>query len=158
MVNMSDASVIGWSNDGMSFIIRDEAQLSSRVLPQFFKSDKYESFERQLRKYGFKKEERNQSPWWNANPEEHDIDQFQHEHFIRDRPDLLVNISRLQQKKAAEQGSNHRTSSKKLSSGGVSTDHPPGAFDEEAKDAPDGGRFNHANAASLKPPLFIRSE
>ena len=82
MLNMSDASVIRWSDDGTSLIIRDEAQLS-RVLPQFFKSDKYESFVRQLRKYGFKKKR-----------SEGDYKVYQHESFVRDRPNLMVSIKK----------------------------------------------------------------
>jgi hypothetical protein len=43
---------IGFSDDGLSLELRSEAALAA-TLPRFFKTDKLESFKRQLNNYGF---------------------------------------------------------------------------------------------------------
>lgn len=53
IINDCDPSVACWWNEG--FIIKDPEEFSSRWLPQYFRTNKFESFTRQLKYYGFKK-------------------------------------------------------------------------------------------------------
>ena len=47
--------IISWSQDGLSFIIKDEYIFTSKILPQHFKHKNLSSFNRQLNMYGFHK-------------------------------------------------------------------------------------------------------
>lgn len=55
LVNEGDKALVSWSNDGTSFIVRDQNQFAKKVLPNYFKHQKMNSFVRQLNMYGFKK-------------------------------------------------------------------------------------------------------
>lgn len=61
--------VITWCDNG-SIEITDKSTLVSKVLPKYFKATKYESFERQLKRWGFKRKSRKNSVvvcWYNPN-------------------------------------------------------------------------------------------
>ncbi|XP_054711194.1 heat shock factor protein 1-like [Uloborus diversus] len=47
--------LIAWSDNGTSFIIRDQAKFAKELLPQYFKHNNMASFIRQLNMYGFRK-------------------------------------------------------------------------------------------------------
>jgi len=47
--------VIGWSQDGESFLIKDVGRLTAEIFPKHFKHSNYLSFVRQLNFYGFRK-------------------------------------------------------------------------------------------------------
>ena len=36
--------IVSWSDDGMSFIIKDQSRFSLEILPQFFKHNNFSSF------------------------------------------------------------------------------------------------------------------
>ena len=55
LVNEGDPDLVGWSESGKSFIVKDQNLFAKRVLPNFFKHQKMNSFVRQLNMYGFKK-------------------------------------------------------------------------------------------------------
>ena len=55
LVNEGDPAVISWSLNGTSFIVQDQDQFAKKVLPNYFKHQKMNSFVRQLNIYGFKK-------------------------------------------------------------------------------------------------------
>ena len=48
LVVSSPPHIIDWTPDGGSFAILDKDLLCSSVLPQFFRHDRFESFQRQL--------------------------------------------------------------------------------------------------------------
>ncbi|KAF6210857.1 hypothetical protein GE061_013968 [Apolygus lucorum] len=55
---VSDSScddLICWSEDGTSFIIKDQVRFCSQLLPRYYKHNNMASFIRQLNKYGFHK-------------------------------------------------------------------------------------------------------
>ena len=76
-------------------MVTDPVAFARQVLPQFFKHDNIRSFSRQLNIYGFQR--------CRSEGREDGHLEFYHEAFLRDRPDLMKNISRgvASQKRAA---------------------------------------------------------
>lgn len=73
--------IISWSDDGLSFIIKDQQAFTKNILPQFFKHRNFASFNRQLNMYDFHK------------TKEESLE-FTHPLFQRNNESLLVNIHR----------------------------------------------------------------
>eukprot|EP00591_Stephanopyxis_turris_P000016 CAMPEP_0195517422 /NCGR_PEP_ID=MMETSP0794_2-20130614/10773_1 /TAXON_ID=515487 /ORGANISM="Stephanopyxis turris, Strain CCMP 815" /LENGTH=467 /DNA_ID=CAMNT_0040646233 /DNA_START=22 /DNA_END=1425 /DNA_ORIENTATION=+ len=92
MINTCDTSIATWSKDGYTFEIKDVDTFSSKIIPQYFSHNKFSSFVRQLNFYGFRKVKADRI----RKPAENDVEskywRFRHEHFKKDRPDLLVKI------------------------------------------------------------------
>lgn len=86
--------IISWSSSGDSFIIYSPQLFSQNIMGKYFKSNKFNSFVRQLNFYGFRKSTRDQncedrgqgSRTW----------EFKHPSFIRGRKDLMSKIHRKQ--------------------------------------------------------------
>ncbi len=93
---------IQWSTIGgvSAFTITDNMLLEKHWLPKFYKHSNFTSFVRQLNQYQFRKVEPKR---WS----------FAHESFIKNRPDLLVQITR----KRKDFGSAKQNSSKKAATG-----------------------------------------
>ncbi|ORD93831.1 SKN7 [Enterospora canceri] len=86
-----NSDMIGWSNDGKSFIIFKPIRFAKHVLNVYFGNSKISSFVRQLNKYGFHKQ---------RVPEEISriygmrVWVFKHTHFIKGRYDKMRKINR----------------------------------------------------------------
>eukprot|EP00934_Nitzschia_sp_Nitz4_P001449 Nitzschia sp. Nitz4//scaffold2_size372955//62102//62805//NITZ4_000372-RA/size372955-processed-gene-0.474-mRNA-1//-1//CDS//3329546623//1449//frame0 len=74
-------AVITWSGSGKAFHIRDVHEFSSSVLPKYFRTNKFSSFQRNLNLYGFTKLRRGP-----------DSDMYAHPSFIRGEPELLTQL------------------------------------------------------------------
>mmetsp|Transcript_10783 Transcript_10783/g.21083 ORF Transcript_10783/g.21083 Transcript_10783/m.21083 type:complete len:231 (-) Transcript_10783:2925-3617(-) len=74
-------SVVGWLEDGKSFVVRNVKEFCEKVLPMYFKHGNFTSFVRQLNMYDFHKIR-----------EEDNV--FQHPQFQKDKPHLLKDIVR----------------------------------------------------------------
>lgn len=48
--------IIAWTQDGAGVLINDRAQFEAEVLPAYFKKQRYESFLRQLKVFGFSRD------------------------------------------------------------------------------------------------------
>lgn len=79
--NSKYKEIVSWSQDGQSFIIKDEYSFTSKVLPQHFKHKNLSSFNRQLNMYDFHKIKE-------------DSLEFSHPLFQRNASHLLKNIIR----------------------------------------------------------------
>jgi hypothetical protein len=88
-----EEGICGWTDDGRSIIVHDQEEFRRRILPNYFKHEKFPSFVRQLNMYGFHK-----ASGSGGNKSEN---VFHHEDFVRDRPDLLSRIKRMANKKDA---------------------------------------------------------
>eukprot|EP00585_Thalassiosira_rotula_P013545 CAMPEP_0196133176 /NCGR_PEP_ID=MMETSP0910-20130528/2505_1 /TAXON_ID=49265 /ORGANISM="Thalassiosira rotula, Strain GSO102" /LENGTH=456 /DNA_ID=CAMNT_0041392871 /DNA_START=156 /DNA_END=1526 /DNA_ORIENTATION=+ len=103
MINTSDPTTATWSEDGLTFVVKDPDTFASNIIPQFFKHNNFSSFVRQLNFYGFRKikdqsiritdGDNDSSKWW----------RFKHENFLRGRPDLLKEIKKANQVSPADQ-------------------------------------------------------
>ncbi|ORE00338.1 HFB2A [Hepatospora eriocheir] len=101
LINMledrNNSKLIQWSDDGTAIVIMEPAEFASFVLPRHFKHTNLNSFIRQLNKYNFHKRKSSdqirlcygEDVWIFANP-----------YFIRNRPDLISQITR---KKTAQE-------------------------------------------------------
>jgi len=72
---------ISWSESGFAFQILDVDGFTSSVLPKYFRTKKFSSFQRNLNLYGFTKVRRGP-----------DTDMYAHQSFIRGKPELLLNL------------------------------------------------------------------
>lgn len=79
--------IISWSASGKAFHIEDTTLFSTSVLPKYFRTNKFSSFQRNLNLYGFSKVKRGA-----------DMDMYAHDSFIRGRPDLLAQLKKCKSK------------------------------------------------------------
>ena len=129
MIDTCDPTIAGWSADGASFLVRDTDRLAKTVIPQFFKHNKWSSFVRQLNFYGFKKV-KGEAVTVAQEERLEGMVQFRHEHFLRGRPDQLVEIQRkkiLAQQQAATNAHLQQQQKSKKQGGGASGDFATGA-------------------------------
>jgi len=74
-------NIIRWSNSGIAFGILDVALFASVILPKYFRTSKFSSFQRNLNLYGFSKVRRGA-----------DADMYAHPDFIRGKAELLMQL------------------------------------------------------------------
>ena len=79
--NENNAKIITWSEDGLSFVIKDIHKFIYEILPKKFDTKLFSSFNRQLNSYGFTKTKSNQY-------------EFSNQFFIRAKKNLLSNLKR----------------------------------------------------------------
>eukprot|EP00471_Norrisiella_sphaerica_P010696 CAMPEP_0184503452 /NCGR_PEP_ID=MMETSP0113_2-20130426/51899_1 /TAXON_ID=91329 /ORGANISM="Norrisiella sphaerica, Strain BC52" /LENGTH=358 /DNA_ID=CAMNT_0026892949 /DNA_START=585 /DNA_END=1661 /DNA_ORIENTATION=+ len=71
--------IISWNEKGDAFVVKKQHEFSQNVLPNYFRTNCFSSFVRQLNFYGFRKRSTNMST----------TAHFKHKNFKRDRMDLL---------------------------------------------------------------------
>ncbi|KAL9179199.1 hypothetical protein ACHAXT_008489 [Thalassiosira profunda] len=96
MIDTCDPKICSWSDDGLTFVVKDVSLFENTVIPQFFKHNKFSSFVRQLNFYGFRKvkftnslkidrkREKETAKYWG----------YRHDKFRKGRKDLLAQIKR----------------------------------------------------------------
>ncbi|TIB71525.1 hypothetical protein E3Q23_03763 [Wallemia mellicola] len=92
MVNSNTNNLITWNLAGNSFIVANLGQFSRDILPNHFKHSNFSSFVRQLNMYGFHK--CNKTPRGQKSHPDHQVWEFSHPKFLKDRPELLDDIKR----------------------------------------------------------------
>lgn len=75
--------IIEWSSSGKAFRIDNVAQFASIILPKYFRTNKFSSFQRNLNLYGFFKVRRGPDTDMYANPS-----------FMRGRPESLAQLKK----------------------------------------------------------------
>jgi len=78
--------IIGWTEGGSSFLIKDMETFVIQVLMKYFRHQKYSSFQRQLNLYGFRKVSKGSN-----------VGAYAHKYFLEGRHDLLVKVRRMPQ-------------------------------------------------------------
>jgi len=89
--NPETDSLIGWSEDGNSFLIRNHFEFTKQMLPYYYKHSNMASFVRQLNMYGFHKVMSVDSGGLKG---ENDESEFSHPYFMRGQEHLLDQIKR----------------------------------------------------------------
>lgn len=84
ILEVTDRSIISWLGSGTGFRVNDMDKLIANVLPHYFNHSKFESFQRQLNLYGFKRILKGLDQGGYCNP-----------NFQRGKPELLSKIRRL---------------------------------------------------------------
>ena len=107
--NTSHQHTIAWSEAGDSFVVIDGFRLSDEVLPVYFSHGNLSTFVRQLNFYGFRKDPKD------AKRENGSSEEYRHEYFKRNHPELLSLISR---KKTTDAGQQRRKDSMSTSRDG----------------------------------------
>jgi hypothetical protein len=103
LINTCDPAVASWSNDGLTFVVKEPMKFQEDFIPKYFKHKNFSSFVRQLNFYGFHKvksdplrieeaETSEESKYW----------KFHQEKFQRGRPDLLSEIRKTNRAEVAE--------------------------------------------------------
>ena len=94
------------SDDGETFIVKQPKIFESKIIPQFFKHNKFSSFVRQLNFYGFRKIKFSDTIKIDTELEAETANywRFRHEKFLKGRPELLVDIKRSNSTSVTEKG------------------------------------------------------
>ena len=74
-------SLISWRNDGRTFVIHDQSQFEAIVMPLYFQTTEWRSFQKQLNIYGFRKVNRQRRVYY-------------HQYFMKDEPISMALIKR----------------------------------------------------------------
>jgi len=93
--------LISWSDEGTSFVIRNQAEFAKQLLPYYYKHSNMASFVRQLNMYGFHKVMSVDSGGLKG---ERDENEFAHPFFLRGQEHLLDQIKRKVSVAGARQG------------------------------------------------------
>ncbi|KAK9760969.1 Heat shock transcription factor, variant 2 [Basidiobolus ranarum] len=84
--------MIAWEESGTRFIVKDQLNFASKVLPQYYETSKFASFSRQLNIYGFYRvSDRRRTKQCSDTS----TIIYSHQHFIRDQPLSLHLIQRM---------------------------------------------------------------
>ena len=75
-------SVISWRNDGKSFAIHNQSVFENELIPFYFQTKRWKSFQKQLNVYGFKKLLGNRRVYY-------------HQYFVEDQPSLMNLMKRV---------------------------------------------------------------
>eukprot|EP00541_Cyclophora_tenuis_P014749 CAMPEP_0116557542 /NCGR_PEP_ID=MMETSP0397-20121206/9299_1 /TAXON_ID=216820 /ORGANISM="Cyclophora tenuis, Strain ECT3854" /LENGTH=370 /DNA_ID=CAMNT_0004083013 /DNA_START=117 /DNA_END=1229 /DNA_ORIENTATION=- len=94
MIDRCDPSIATWSPTGDNFVVKNVEKFASNILPMYFKHSNFSSFARQLNFYGFRKLKAEPILTADFDARTACYVRFYHEHFQKDRPELLANIKR----------------------------------------------------------------
>ena len=90
MINNCPYELGGWGPRGDSIIIRNSVEFAAKVIPTYFRHNNFSSFVRQLNLFGFAKVHSTVL----AQNSDNSYLEYKHPSFLRDRPELLIEIIR----------------------------------------------------------------
>ncbi|KAH9111058.1 hypothetical protein AeMF1_005079 [Aphanomyces euteiches] len=94
LLDVCDKRIAAWATDGLSFFILDSTLFATRIIPRYFKHNKFSSFVRQLNFYGFKNVNSKTTKAGVSGGHMKVVFQFKHPRFIRGSPHLFRSIKR----------------------------------------------------------------
>jgi len=94
MISTCDPKLCEWTSNGDMFVVKNKAQFAMEVIPKYFNPIQFSSFVRQLNFYGFRKVQTQPVRKADIDEREASYVKFWHEHFKRDKKELLPKIHR----------------------------------------------------------------
>ena len=102
--DQKNSEMIKWIANTDSFVIQDKQMFSEKILPSYYKQTKFESFTRQLSRWGFKRASSRHNSWI-----------YYHEYFKPNRQDLC-NLIQYSECKEIQEPKKRRHNNEKTSS------------------------------------------